>query len=470
MFCKKCGFENESNAFKCENCGGNLYDGKLKCKKCGYLNNVGINNCLNCGCSLSESDISCNKTDSKKSNKLNYIIFSIFSFIFAFGIPIILIAISYFVDKKIGNISSVLALLVVASFLFSIFLSTLFTKLLLKNVNNLKKCCLINLYLSLLFIYICLLNVNKSSLVFIVLTFIGFKVFDWFLTRKILIQEKFVFSKKVTIIFSSTVVVLFLFATFIMPTNLNEKLFLKFGNTEFSSKELYVSLIDEYNNSNKENFNYFHKLTSKELSKIDDLSVDTTFSNDDISKLNNLKELSIFDETDVDDNLDFSNLNKLTSLDIFLEDLSSVKLPTNSMLKSIIIYSFLNELDISRMNLEEYNVSAKTLYVKDNIFDISDKSSYSYNNVCFNKLVFGDKSIYLENDDVMCIDVRNKSVNLYNYMNSSNIKGNNLKIVFKSKSFIDEDTSYLDDKFYGNILIYDINDNLLFEGNLNVRV
>ena len=85
--------------------------------------------------------------------------------------------------------------------------------------------------------------------------------------------------------------------------------------------------------------------------------------------------------------------------------------------------------------------------------------------------MFGNKSIYLSNDNVMCVNLKSKQVTLYDFMNVSNIKGDNLKIILKNSEGVEITVDYvLDDKFYGYILIYDVDDNLLFRGNLDVRV
>lgn len=281
------------------------------------------------------------------------------------------------------------------------------------------------------------------------------------------------FSKKTLYIYSGTALVVLLIGIFIMPTTLNKKLFLKFGKTDFSSKETYMYLIDKYNKIDNKNVNYFHKLSDKELAIIDDIYIDDTFTNDDIKKLSNLTELSISDRAIISSDLDFSNLEKLNILDIFSKNLKSLKLPSNSNLEELIVYSLLDELNLSDKNIKSYSVSAKNIYFNDNFFDLNDNSLISYRskNSCFNKLLFGNKSIYLSNDNVMCVNLKSKQVTLYDFMNVSNIKGDNLKIILKNSDGVEITGDYvLDNKFYGYILIYDVDDNLLFRGNLDVRV
>lgn len=482
VLCNNCGFENKSSAVVCEKCEKNLSSKKLKCKKCGYLNENRLNKCLNCGFNLNASDLvnEKNKTNINVNKKLNCIIFSIFSIIFTFVIPLTIIFILSLIEDSSGitfieNNMFLLILLILGmlSFLASIFLSTLFTKLLVRNVCNLKKYNLVSLYISLIIIIFGLLFYSVSSAQIVLKLFGSLKVVDWILSRKLLIKEKMSFSKKTLYVYSGTVVVVLIISLVIMPTDLNKKLFLKIGNTDFSSKETYVNLINEYNKINNKKVNYFHKLSNKELNMIDNLYIDDSFSNDDIKKLSNLTELSISDRAIISSDLDFSNLKKLNTLDIFSKNLKSLKLPSNSNLEELIVYSLLDELNLSDKNIKSYSVSAKNIYFNDNFFDLNDNSLISYRskNSCFNKLLFGNKSIYLNNDNVMCVNLKSKQVTLYDFMNVSNIKGDNLKIILKNSEGVEITGDYvLDDKFYGYILIYDVDDNLLFRGNLDVRV
>lgn len=478
VFCKKCGFENKPDVYKCEKCGENLFEKKIKCKKCGYLNDNNLTKCLNCSCTLNKNDVQNIVSNNKINNKLNCIIFSVFNIIFTFIVPLVCLIILYILDKKIlfdnltGVILGVVSLiLLIISFLFSMFLSTLFTKLLLKNVSHLKKYCLIWLYIFLMLILFEYFNNNDVLDKLILNIMFISKLFDWFLSRKLLIKEKFAFSKKTLYIYSGTALVVLLIGIFIMPTTLNKKLFLKFGKTDFSSKETYMYLIDKYNKIGNKNVNYFHKLGDKELAIIDDIYIDDTFTNDDIKKLSNLSEISISKRADVSDDLNFSNFKNLTSINIFSENLKSLELPINSNLENLIVYSFLDELNISNKNISNYTISAKTLYVNNDFFDIDSSHLYQSKYVCFNKLIIEDKSLYLDNDEIMCMNMMYKNTTLHNIMNISNIKGDNLKIVLKDRTGKEIENDYLiDNTFYGDILIYDINDNLIFKSTLDVRM
>ena len=480
VFCKKCGFENKPDVYKCEKCGENLFEKKIKCKKCGYLNDNNLTKCLNCSCTLNKNDVQNIVSNNKINNKLNCIIFSVFNIIFTFIVPLTIIFILSLIEDNYGitfieNNMFLLILLILGmfSFLSSIFLSTLFTKLLVRNVCNLKKYNLVSLYISLIIIIFGLLFYSVSSAQIVLKLFGSLKVVDWILSRKLLIKEKFAFSKKTLYIYSGTVLVVLLIGIFIMPTTLNKKLFLTFGKTDFSSKETYMYLIDKYNKIGNKNVNYFHKLSDKELAIIGDIYIDDTFTNDDIKKLSNLSEISISKGAIISSDLDFSNLEKLNILDIFSKNLKSLKLPSNSNLEELIVYSLLDELNLSDKNIKSYSVSAKKMYFNDDFFDLNDNSLISYRskNSCFNKLLFGNKSIYLNNDNVICINLKSKQVTLYDYMNVSNIKGDNLKIILKNNEGVEITGDYvLDDKFYGYILIYDVDNNLLFRGNLDVRV
>lgn len=478
VFCKKCGFENKPDVYRCEKCGENLFEKKIKCKKCGYLNDNNLTKCLNCSCTLNKNDVQNIVSNNKINNKLNCIIFSVFNIIFTFILPLVCLIILYILDKKIlfdnsigvilGVVSSILLII---SFLFSIFLSTLFTKSLLKNVSHLKKYSLIWLYIFLLLILFAYFGDNGVADKLILNIMFISKIFDWFLSRKLLIKEKFAFSKKTLYIYSGTVLVVLLIGIFIMPTTLNKKLFLKFGKTDFSSKETYMYLIDKYNKIGNKNVNYFHKLSDKELAIIGDIYIDDTFTNDDIKKLPNLSEISISKRADVSDDLNFSNFKNLTSINIFSENLKSLELPINSNLEDLIVYSFLEELDISNKNISNYTISAKTLYVNNDFFHIDSSHLYQSKYVCFNKLIIEDKSLYLDNDEVMCMNTMYKNTTLHNIMNVSNIKGDNLKIVLKDRTGKEIENDYLiDNTFYGDILIYDINDNLIFKSTLDVRM
>lgn len=208
MLCNNCGFENKSSDVVCEKCGKNLSSKKLKCKKCGYLNESRLNKCLNCGFNLNASDLvdEKNKTNINVNKKLNCIIFSIFSIIFTFVIPLTIIFILSLIEDNYGitfieNNMFLLILLILGmlSFLVSIFLSTLFTKLLVRNVCNLKKYNLVSLYISLIIIIFGLLFYSVSSAQIVLKLFGSLKVVDWILSRKLLIKEKWVLVKKLYI-------------------------------------------------------------------------------------------------------------------------------------------------------------------------------------------------------------------------------------------------------------------------------
>lgn len=202
---------------------------------------------------------------------------------------------------------------------------------------------------------------NSNSLL---ITFIIVKIIVWLISVKLILKD--VIKNKIIIIIGLVLffIIVLLKNLLLMPSEVNKNLFIKYGETDFSSKILYTQLIDEYNNNSSKKVNYFYELTNEDLSQIIHLSYsDTTatLTNKDLVKLNNLESLTISGL--VEPNLDLSNNNKIKTFGLVSQqEIKNVVL--NENVEEILIKNELDTLDISNLlNLKSLKVKTNNLKI-----------------------------------------------------------------------------------------------------------
>ena len=506
MKCSKCGYENDSQSNYCMNCGVSLFQEEMlnennnntfnsddlnnksndiqnnnylhKCPKCGYPNKISNKKCKNCEISLNSKDvILIKKNDSQINNdsvevnkKKNIFIFSLFSAMYLL-IPFFIILSVYFFDNNFESPFSIIILLI--SLLILVFgiepLTCLTVKKIVKNTECMKKeLMFLETILIVLISLIFLLTDLRTYFIVIILTL--FRVLVWFITRKIFIKYKITINKKTIAVLVTYISLLFIIPNLILPTKLNKTLFNLFGSTDFSSKEFYTELIEDYNlyNDNHNRISYFHKLTDKELNEITEIYIEKRFNNKDIQKLNNLQELSISEKVKLDGNIDLTTNKKLTYVSISSPGFKNIKLP-NSVTK-FYCESILDELDISELkNIDELEIKTNKLRIKslNQLKEITYVDDISFNTLFINDKKFGLKNGYISLESNY---YRNAYI-IYvpKYTKVADFTLYNLKIKVlrgtHNEEKMDEDELKNDDK----IFIYDNDDNLLITLSANVR-
>ena len=294
-----------------------------------------------------------------------------------------------------------------------------------------------------------------------------------------MIKDKISLNKKVICLSLTYIVLIFFISNLLAPTSINKSLFKVFGNTSFSSKDIQIMMIEEYNTSEgmnslidritkrKRRYSYFHKLSQKELNQITILEVSKEFNEKDILKLKNLESIEIRKNTKTDNKLDFANFKKLRFITINTPSVKYVELPDT--IETFDCKSKLDYLDISRFEdnvKNKFLFNAKTLVVnsinqlgmnmKFNYLEINDNETHENKLMGLdNKTIFIYKSSSYDNF---------YSLNIPEYTKISEFKLNNLKM----KAFIDGDEKPLDEVIivFANrlmIKLYDNNDKLFAE-------
>lgn len=483
MKCIKCGFESPDDSNFCNNCGYKLRNDDInqnnialknntsdinsikKCPRCGYLNDSNSITCKNCETMLSDNDIIINKPEiSKKKFVLYFVLYSVLYILGLFFIA----ALGAFTQKSLLVILMLIALILLAVGIEPLVIATIKTKT--KNQTYLKTGLFwLDAVLICMFLIFFLFVRDSFWFCFVAILL---RLISWFITRKLMINEKIKINKKLIIVGAICFCLTFLLYNFTCTTKLNKQLFIWFGNTEFSSKELYIELIDEYNSSSANNVTYLHKLTQDEINDIDELNLlnEVNLTQKDLNLLSNLRSLYISEKVHIDKDIDFSNNKKLNEVSINSQGIKKVKL-SNSIVDFSCKY-ILDELDVSNINgYDDYSFSVRAKKIIGSDFDtFYDLSTENYSEIYFKELLFDDKLLGTKNS-FLCFDNFSDGLLIKGGTLISDLKTNNLKIVVKEKLFsngerIKESNETLDDSDL--IYIYDLNDNLLFEGEVNL--
>lgn len=499
MRCKVCGFVSKNMMTTCPNCGSSSIENSnvinsevdnnsispIKCPKCGYENLSNSLICVNCEYPLnkqveSDSQLDDNKINDNQVNnnqvnnneyyntekkyKKNILTFVGFSILYTI-VPLI-----------IGFIMEGTMLSNIALFIFFFGIEPL-TCLTVKNITKSTKYMKTEL-LILSFVLIALWMIpfvipSMGMVQIIPLVMIVIRFIVWFITRKIFIKEKIIFSKKIFVISIIYAVCILVVSSLSGATPTNKLLFRTLGNTEFSSKELYVELVNAYNldqKGAKNDVSYMHKLTNEELNRIEELTyVRAKITNDDLKKLPNLKSLAISEDIKLDKKLDFSSNEKLEELMIFGSGVEKIILPESIKTLYMGEKSTIKNLDIS--NLSKLNKISGIF----NVLTISDLSNIdnSESSIVVNKLMIKDnQSIELNNRKKIKFSFNSEYedyIYLPEHTRTNDIIVNNLKIVFTnySKKIIGTEKE-IEIERLDNMILYDKNDNIIMSFKIRI--
>ena len=486
MKCKVCGFVSEDMTATCPNCGSSSIENNsivnskidnnststMKCPKCGHENLSNSLICENCEYPLnrqikSDSQLNDNKiydnqvnikndySNSEESSKKSILTFVGFSILYTI-VPLI---IGFMME---GTMLSNIALFI---FVFGIEpLTCLTVKSITKSTKYMKTELLILSFVLIALWMIPFIIPSMGMVQTIPLVMVIIKFIVWFITRKIFIKDKIVFNKKIFVISILYVILILMISSLSGATPTNKLLFKTFGNTEFSSKKLYIELINAYNLDQKgikNDVSYMHKLTNEELNKVKELTyVEAKMTNDDLQKLPNLKSLAISEDIELDKELDFSSNKKLKELNIFGSGVEKIILPESIKVLNTGEKSTIKDLDIS--NLSKLNKISGTF----NVLAISDLSNIdnSESFIVVNKLMTKDnQSIELSNRKKIKFSFNTEykdNIYLPEHIKTNDIIVNNLKLVFTnySKKIIDTEKEI---ERMDNIILYDKNDNII---------
>lgn len=444
--------------------------------------------CRNCGCENLDGTERCKKCEFPLNKKIvdrKYLLLYLFLFIYSFVIPFLIYRLSL---EEITN--SVLFIAGIIHFFAEVF-AIITTKSLIHKTDKFSKviynydlfCVIVYSLFIPIFSYIGWYNL---TLILSVL-----KVISYFIAKRFVLKDKILLSKWKYVVLSSYIMIIFILVNVIYPTNINKYLFLKFGNTDLSSKELHIILVDKYSDNKR---SYFKALTSQELKKINDLDIDVQIDDSDLKKMNNVQTLTL---NNYKGNIDFTNDN-LEEININNSNISSLKLKNN--IKKLYIYkSKINELKISDMkylnrmyisnaeikdlklinnkNLYEVDIDAKinnALLENNTIFksykiktvdnltykdmgSFSDFINSNKYNIKFKKINFDEIEISLNNEQYIEFDHSFLHVSSSSLVKDLNIKNISYKIV----DYYDNEVVNLDEKLDGKYLQLYENDNLI---------
>lgn len=448
---------------KCINCGCENLDGTERCKKCEYPLN-------------------------KKKHDRKYLFLYFFLFLYSFVIPIIILILSV---KEISN--SVLFIAVTMHFFAEIF-AIYTTKSLFHTKDNFNKI-IYNYDIFSLIVYFLLIGVFvKLDMYSLSLILSVLKVISYLISKRFVLKNKIPLKKWKYILLSSYVILLFVITNAIYPTSINKFLFLKFGNTNFSSKELQILLVDKYSSDVK---NYFSSLSRKELKKIDELETNVAISDDDIKVMSNLENLTFknfkgdivlsnstlktinIDDCDINtldlknniskihiDNskintLNISNMDILTDITIIYSNLNDVKVINNSKLYNFNVGSEIKNILLeNNLNIKKIDITSVDNLIyrnMENFADFLNNIDNISNRIKFKKLKFNDIEISLNNEQYIEFDHSFLHVSSSSLVKDLNIKNISYKIV----DYFDNEVVNLDEKLDGKYLQLYENDNLI---------
>lgn len=464
MKCKKCGYASEKMITICPKCGSNEVENNfIKCPKCGCQNYINESICKNCEYPLNEHMEINNQVNNinESSNveisaKKNILTFAIFSIIYTF-IPLIIVFMTE--GTMLSNISFLI-------FVFGIEpLTCLTVKKIVKSTKHMKAelLTLSSLLIMLWLVPFLIPNMGMDQDIPLIMVFI--RIIVWFITRKIFIKDKIVFSKKIFLTFIMYVLCIVLVSGLAGSTPTNKLLFKAFGNTEFSSKELYIEVVNMYNlqPNTKDRVSYMHKLTKEQLKKINgiDSYLEAKITSSDLKKLPNLKELSISSDIKLDKEIDFSSNKELEELNIFSTGVEKVILPESIKKINMGEKNTIEYLDVSNLiNLNEISGIFQMLKIS-NLSQINDSKS----SMIVNKLIIkNNQSVELINKKKIKFSFNDEYedyIYLPEHTKGNDISLNDLTISItnyngRKKSSLDEEMTTLDTLF-----LYDNNNNMI---------
>lgn len=400
----------------------------MNCPNCGCYNLDGTEKCKNCEYPLIKiNDIEVNPDDLKNSALI-----ILFNIVYCFMIPIILF---YFGTRLSDELLGIKSLMYVMAFLIHVFgesFSYLNTFKIVKNKENFFGS--FSWYELIVLIFLLLLIVCMPSLVqstsgmLILIIFTMFKLVSYVFTIKVFLKEKIRLKILPIILLIICYIMVFLVSNLSVPTELNKKLYMLFGN-DFESKSLKIKLVNDYNyhKIKKKKISYLHKFNQKDLKQITRLEIDKKIKNvttKDLKKLTYLKELVIknykFDDFNIDSNFnikslyiknsEFKNINissekievvqadNIKAKDINIKDAKKLRkiFINKSNVTNVIVYKdrYLKKLKLSKVD---------TITIKNisNIKDFFDLYNSSFGSLIFRNLIINDKKISLKDNEYM---------------------------------------------------------------------
>lgn len=400
----------------------------MNCPNCGCYNLDGTEKCKNCEYPLIKiNDIEVNPDDLKNSALI-----ILFNIVYCFMIPIILF---YFGTRLSDELLGIKSLMYVMAFLIHVFgesFSYLNTFKIVKNKENFFGS--FSWYELIVLIFLLLLIVCMPSLVqstsgmLILIIFTMFKLVSYVFTIKVFLKEKIRLKILPIILLIICYIMIFLVSNLSVPTELNKKLYMLFGN-DFESKSLKIKLVNDYNyhKIKKKKISYLHKFNQKDLKQITRLEIDKKIKNvttKDLKKLTYLKELVIknykFDDFNIDSNFNIKSLyiknSEFKNINISSEKIEVVQ-ADNIKAKDINIKDakklrkiFINKSNVTNVivykdrylkNLKLSKVDTITIKNISNIKDFFDLYNSSFGSLIFRNLIINDKKISFKDNEYM---------------------------------------------------------------------
>lgn len=433
----------------------------MNCPNCGCYNLDGTEKCKNCEYPLIKiNDIEVNPDDSKNSALI-----ILFNIVYCFMIPIILF---YFGTRLSDELLGIKSLMYVMAFLIHVFgesFSYLNTFKIVKNKENFFGS--FSWYELIVLIFLLLLIVCMPSLVqstsgmLILIIFTMFKLVSYVFTIKVFLKEKIRLKILPIILLIICYIMVFLVSNLSVPTELNKKLYMLFGN-DFESKSLKIKLVNDYNyhKIKKKKISYLHKFNQKDLKQITRLEINKEINDvtiKDLSKLTNLERLSIKQlKIKYDFNLSFSKKLTVLKIDNVTFDNDFI-VDTNCNIKEIYIEnSAFKNIDIKSNNL--IKLEAEKCKVNDVTIEDSNslKEFYLIKSKINNVTINGNKNLRsLGLSKVNNINIKNMGNletyfklykddygdSLYEYLMFKRLIFNDKKISFKNDEYIKFDGS-----------------------------
>ena len=216
------------------------------------------------------------------------------------------------------------------------------------------------------------------------------KLVTWFISRRFITDEKVKFKIVPTVMVVVYTLLLVVGVNLFLPTNFNQDLFIKYGVTTLSSKELHMELIQIYNKKADNKVGYFHQLTSDELSIITKLYIETTLNDKDLEVLKEIKDIHISEKVKISEELNLSKNEKLLAFSY--PGVTLKKITFNKNIRKIDIYSTMEEFDIhNSKDIKYLNIESNSVVIKS--FDQIKKDQGI--DIIFNKLVNEEDKVIL---------------------------------------------------------------------------
>lgn len=365
----------------------------------------------------------------KKKNRNIFILFTIVFTICSFALLIL--------DNVFKPLNYFLIFGALLLFISQDLLTVIITKKITKEKLGLAKCVNIFDLLCIIILGIIILFNNRSTLIISTSVIMIIKIIIWLINIKLLLKDNI--KNKIIIIIGIILffIIVLLKNLFLMPSEFNKNIFIKYGKTDFSSKILYTELIDEYNSNNKyKKVNYFYKLSDEDLTQITNLSYSETNSpltNKDLAKLINLENLTISGLAE--ENLDLTNNKKIKIFEL-LSDQKINNILFNENVEHILIKQEFDTLDISNLlNLKSLNAKVNKLKI------------YNLNQIINSNIKIEVKKIIVESEKEISISNNffkidvcpriNKDIIVPNNTIVENIMSNEYELeVYNTESFV----------------------------------